>query len=913
VATASAFTANTTAGSYTVSASVSGVATPASFSLTNKATMASKLAFIQQPGGAAAGSAFLTQPWVAVEDTYGNVIATDTSSVTLTLNPAPGANKPKLQNCASTNSGGITTFSGCSINQAGNGYSLNATDGALTSATSNTFNVSGGASQLVFTTSPSNSTGGIAFPTQPVVIVEDSSGNVVYNDNHTLTLSITTGTPNSGGPGALSGCSQTETNGVVTFSGCSINTAGTGYKLTASAGGQITTATSNAFNVAVGAASQLVLKPASTTPTAGAADNLTITAADAGGNPITSYTGTHNLTFSGASNAPDGTPPTVADSSGTAQRFGTGIAINFSNGVATVSGSSNGVMKLYNAGSASIVVSDGTLTNGTGLAVTVSAAAASKLAFTQQPSGSSGGVAFATQPKVAVQDQYANTVTNNGSKVTLAITSGTGTTGASLSCTTNPLAASGGVASFSGCKIDKAGTGYTLTATDGTLTSATSSSFDIALGAAAKVVFTQQPSSSTGGIAFATQPRVAVEDAGGNIVSSDSSNVTLAIGTNPGGGTLTCTSNPLAGVGGVAAFSGCTIDKAGNGYTLIATDGSLTSATSSSFNITVGPAAKLAFTQQPAGAKTGIAFVTQPKVAIQDAGGNTVTTNSSSVTLAITSGAGTSGAGLNCTTNPLAATSGVVSFSGCAIDTTGPGYTLTATDGSLSSATSSSFDVLTPVTASKVTSATNTTTGTTATALNTATSSVSTTSATTYLVLVQHEDQTTSGITASVTGPFAGISQLGSTNHFQNNSYLYAFVATGNGSSGAVNVAIGGSGASNQATVVEVIKLSGNNTTTPVVQAVNKAGTNNSATASLSSPSTASAEVVLVGMQGTGAGGATINAPSGYSALDTTQFGGASGGWTSNAYVNSTAQASSSFSLSQSKPWGTIAIEINHS
>src|SRR5205814_199082 len=98
VATASAFTANTTAGSYTVSASVSGVATQTSFSLTNKATTASKLAFIQQPGSASGGTAFLTQPWVAVEDTYGNVVTTDTSSVTMTLNPAAGANNPKLQN-----------------------------------------------------------------------------------------------------------------------------------------------------------------------------------------------------------------------------------------------------------------------------------------------------------------------------------------------------------------------------------------------------------------------------------------------------------------------------------------------------------------------------------------------------------------------------------------------------------------------------------------------------------------------------------------------------------------------------------------------------------------------------------------------------------------------------------------------
>lgn len=56
------------------------------------------------------------------------------------------------------------------------------------------------------------------------------------------------------------------------------------------------------------------------------------------------------------------------------------------------------------------------------------------------------------------------------------------------------------------------------------------------------------------------------------------------------GGTLNGTLTKAA-VAGVADFSanGLKIDKAGNGYTLNATDGSLTSATSSGFDITVGP------------------------------------------------------------------------------------------------------------------------------------------------------------------------------------------------------------------------------------------------------------------------------------------------------------------------------------
>src|SRR5207245_7166006 len=83
------------------------------------------------------------------------------------------------------------------------------------------------------------------------------------------------------------------------------------------------------------------------------------------------------------------------------------------------------------------------------------------------------------------------------------------------SCTANPKTAVAGVATFVGCKIDKAGTGYTLTASDGSLASATSATFNITVGPAAKLPLTHQYSNSTGGVSFATQPKVTVQDAGG--------------------------------------------------------------------------------------------------------------------------------------------------------------------------------------------------------------------------------------------------------------------------------------------------------------------------------------------------------------------------------------------------------------
>src|SRR5581483_5247072 len=113
--------------------------------------------------------------------------------------------------------------------------------------------------------------------------------------------------------------------------------------------------------------------------TAGAADNLTVTAKDAYGNTETGYTGDKTLTFTGASDSPNATHPTVTSKTGVAIAFGTGETITFASGVASVSGSNNGVMKLYKVETASIVVSDGSIDNGAGLSVTVSPATAASL------------------------------------------------------------------------------------------------------------------------------------------------------------------------------------------------------------------------------------------------------------------------------------------------------------------------------------------------------------------------------------------------------------------------------------------------------------------------------------------------------------------------------------------------------
>jgi len=194
--------------------------------------------------------------------------------------------------------------------------------------------------------------------------------------------------------------------------------------------------------------------------------------------------------------------------------------------------------------------SGGTLTNlAASPSITVAVGTATKLTFTIQPTvgqniQATGTGSFAVS--VAVQDAFGNTVTTDSRSVTLAI--GTNPSSGVLSCSNVgglTVAASSGVANFTGCAITKTGSGYTLTATSSPALTApgNANSFNITAGTASKLGFTTQPTSgqniqATGTGSFAAS--VAVQDTNGNTVLTDSRNVTLAIGTNPSSGALSC-------------------------------------------------------------------------------------------------------------------------------------------------------------------------------------------------------------------------------------------------------------------------------------------------------------------------------------------------------------------------------------
>ena len=429
------------------------------------------------------------------------------------------------------------------------------------------------------------------------------------------------------------------------------------------------------------------------TPGTNAAFTASITNA---GNMWTAAVGPNKLTFlvspsNSTGGAAFGAQPAVAirgsQGQSTTSTAPVTLAITTPNG-ATLSCTANPVAAtsglaifagclIKQAGSYTLTATSPGLTSAVSASFTVSVGAANKLVFTTMPGNTARNTVFATQPVVVVQDAGGNTVTSSTIPITLSIASG------ALVCTSNPKTAVAGVAAFSGCKINQNGN-VTFTATSGALSRVSPSFFIFSV--ASTLTFVTSPSSSTSGAAFASQPVVAVQDGTGDTTNGTNS-ITLTI-TTPNGAILTCGANPVAAINGTATFAGCAIGKAGI-YTLTATTSGLTSAASSSFTISAGAAARLAFTTSPSNTVSSTAFFSQPVVAVLDTFGNAVTSSAPAVTLAITSPAG---AALTCTANPKAAVSGVATFAGCRIDKAGSD-TLTASATGLTSGVSSSFTI----------------------------------------------------------------------------------------------------------------------------------------------------------------------------------------------------------------------------
>ena len=206
-----------------------------------------KLGFTTQPANAAPG-ATMSPVVVQVQTGAGVSVGSNGVPVTLTLTAGSGTLSGTLTQ--NTDSSGKATFSNLSINTAGTGKQLTATAGGigagLSNALSSTFSivVPSVGSKLAFTTQPANA---LVNATMAAVVVQiqDQNSIAIASNNVPITLTLS-------GSGTLNGTvsQNTDSSGKATFSTLSIDTAGTGKQLTASASGigaGLTNAVSGSF------------------------------------------------------------------------------------------------------------------------------------------------------------------------------------------------------------------------------------------------------------------------------------------------------------------------------------------------------------------------------------------------------------------------------------------------------------------------------------------------------------------------------------------------------------------------------------------------------------------------------------------------------------------------------------------
>ncbi|MGH7704066.1 MAG: beta strand repeat-containing protein, partial [Gemmatimonadales bacterium] len=653
---------STASGLKTVSATANGLAIAQTQIVTVDPAAADSLAansLVAQSG--TAGADVASPPSVLVTDAFGNPVPS--VPVTFTLTGGGGSISPASPAAIATGPNGVAVLTSWTLGPVVGSNTVSAASGTLRgspvgfTATSS----AGTATQLVFTQEPSDVVAGGTILPAVTVEVRDGSGNPVTSYSTGVSLALSN---NPSGANLTGGGAVIPVNGIATFTGLSLDKAGTGYTLIATSGGL--NRTSAGFDVTAGTATQLVFTQQPSNVVAGAdiAPPVTVTAEDAIGNPVTGYS----------------TPVSLAlgNNPGSATLVGGG-AVTPVNGVATFPGlqvNKTGVNYTLDATSAGL--------NQTSAGFTVSAGTATQLVFTQPPSDLVAGGTIAPAVTVEVRDGNGNPVTSYSTGVSLALGNNPG--GATLlgGGAVTPV---NGVATFAGLSLDKVGANYTLVASSGGLNQ-TSTGFSVTAGAATQLVFTQQPGNVVVGVAIAPAVTVEVRDANGNPVPTYSTGVSLALGNNPGSATL-LGGGTVTPVNGVATFSGLSLNKSGLSYTLVATSGALNQ-TSAGFNVTAAAATQLVFSQQPSNTVAGGTISPAITVAVRDGNGNLVDTATTSISIAI---GNNPASGVLSGTFSKNAAGGVATFGNLSINAAGPGYTLTANGGGLVPDTSAGFDI----------------------------------------------------------------------------------------------------------------------------------------------------------------------------------------------------------------------------
>jgi subtilisin-like proprotein convertase family protein len=279
---------------------------------------------------------------------------------------------------------------------------------------------------------------------------------------------------------------------------------------------------------------------------------------------------------------------------------------------------------------------------------------------------------------VDVEDKFNNIATTYNGPVTIELDNNA--TGLSGTLTVDAVA---GIAMFSSLMIASDGT-YDLLATAPGLTTSPPSTNILIVGLATSLyIFAPPPGSVVAGAGFGFE--VGGDDVFGNPTPLFTGKATVAIAANPGNSNPNGVSETVNVVGGFATFSGLTLNKVGQGYTLKVTSGTLTPVTTGGINVTSAPADQLVITAEPPSTVTaGQTFAMA--VTAEDPFGNTALGFSGTVSISLAGGTLTGG-------GPINVTNGVAMFPNLAIDTAGKFSLVASSNPALTTMTSSSITV----------------------------------------------------------------------------------------------------------------------------------------------------------------------------------------------------------------------------
>ncbi len=399
IATSPMFTAGTTLGAYSVTASVSGLFTTASFKLTNTAgPPASVLTSSGTPQSAQVGAIYSQALQAKVTDVGGNVLSGVSVVFAAPLVGASGAFTGGLTSVTeTTNSQGIAVAPVFTANALAGSFAVTASvNGVATPATFSLTNILGAPTNIVVNAgTPQSAVVGTAFGSAFQAKVTNSTGIALPN------VSVTFTAPSSGVRGTFAGglataVVTTNAQGIATSPVFTAGTTPGVYSVTASVSGLFTTARFNLTNT--------VGTPASLVTTAG-----------------TPQTATVHTTFNGALQAKvtDQFGNPVPNASVVFTAPATGAGGTFTGGLASVTAVSNAAGLATTpaftantvAGSYAITARvNGVATAATFLMTNRPGAAALIAIVSGTPQSASLSTAFATPLEVVIADQFQNPI-----------------------------------------------------------------------------------------------------------------------------------------------------------------------------------------------------------------------------------------------------------------------------------------------------------------------------------------------------------------------------------------------------------------------------------------------------------------------------------------------------------------------